>query len=111
MPICSLAAAMRRSFAAISGRRSSKAAGITPGISGITCEAWHQRKRRQSKLGRRLADQHRDGMFILRSLDFDVGALHPGLVELRSGFCHIGLGRRAALEAILGELQLRSRKP
>ena len=84
MPICSFAEAMRRSSAAMSGRRSSKAAGITPGISGITWEAW-SRAAAAVELRRRLADQHRNGMFILRTLHFDVGTLHAGLVELRSG--------------------------
>ena len=54
-----------------------------------------QRKRRQGKLRGRLADQHRNGMLILRALDFDVGALHAGLVELGSGFCQIRLRRGA----------------
>ena len=43
-------------------------------------------------------------MLILRALDFEVGALHPGLVELGSGFCQIRLRRGAPLEAIAGEL-------
>ena len=52
-----------------------------------------------------LADQHCDGVLILRSLNLRIGALHARLVQLGRSLCHIGRERKTPFEAILGELQ------
>ena len=102
MPICWLASAMRRSAAAISGRRSRSSEGSAPGITG----GW-----RSSGAGGtvssagRLADEDGDGVFELGAGDGDVGVLDARGVELGLGLGYVGFRSYAALKAIEGELQ------
>ena len=75
---------MVRSAAAMSGRRSSSVEGTVTGIFGMLPESTMRRDR---EFRGRPADQHRDGVLVLR-------ALHTHIDELRFGVFDLGLGQR-----------------
>ncbi len=101
-PICALAAATRRSAAAMSGRRSSSAEGTPAGTGG---GFGGQRRRRQRQLGRRLADEHRDGVLELRALHADVDGLRLGRLDQRLRQRDVDLGGDPGGIAVLRQLQ------
>ncbi len=102
-PTWALAEAMRRSAEAMSGRRSSSSEGTPTGTDGGAMANFGTR--RDAELGRRLADQHRNGVLELRAADPDVDRLGPGRFELGLGGGDIGLGGGAGIVAVLGDLQ------
>ncbi len=102
MPICSLASAVRRSAAAMSGRRCEQLGGKA-GRDWRRRGAERQRRGRQSERGGRLADEDGDGVFKLRARDGDVGGLDLGVLQLGLGLGEVGLGGDAADEAVVGD--------
>ena len=96
-----LAAATRRSAAAMSGRRCSSSEG----------GRWEWRAIRRERLvgnvegGCGLADEDGDGVFVLRALDAEVDELGARLFELRLGLGDIALGAETTLEPNLGEIE------
>ena len=102
MPICSFASAIRRSTAAISGRRSRSCDGSPTGNHG---RLQVQRIGRQAELCRRFPQQDGDGVFVLRALDPNVRVGYARGIELSLRLGHVGFGRGAALIAGGGEPQ------
>ena len=90
-PIWALAAAIRRSAAAMSGRRSSSVDGSPAGITGTSAAPALGRDR---QLGRRPADQHGDRVLELGAHDADRDRLGPRGFELGAGLRHVGRPRR-----------------
>ena len=83
---------MVRSAAAMSGRRSSSVEGTATGIFGI---AAGEQVRRDREFGRRPADQHGDGVLVLRALHADIDLLRLGGLDLGLGGGHVaGSDRR-----------------
>jgi hypothetical protein len=97
-----LAAAARRSAAAMSGRRCSSTDGTPTGTRG-----WVERhlSRRQAEARGRLADQGGDGVLVERALGGGVGKLGLGRRQLGLGPADIEAGRRAAAVANLGQVE------
>ncbi len=78
----------------MSGRRCKSSDGRTAGTGrGLS---WPKRGRGNRERRRRLADQHGDGMLILRARDTHIGVLHLGRVELGLRLFDIGFRRETA---------------
>ncbi len=101
-PICALAAAIARSAAAISGRRSSSSEGTLAGMSGIAIVEMLGGER---KLRRRLADEYRDRVFELRALHADVDRLRLRALQLRLRLHDIDVRRDTRVIAVARELE------
>src|ERR1700723_4724141 len=64
-----------------------------------------ERRCRKCERRRRLADQHSNGVLVLRSPHHDIGRLHTRGIELSFCLRDIRLGRGAAFEASSSQLQ------
>ena len=103
MPIWALAASVRRSAPAISGRRSSNSEGTPAGMVGSASVSGIGGKRE----GRcRHANESGDGVFKLRAGDAYVDGLGLDALVLGFGLGDVDFGGDSALEAHLGELEI-----
>ena len=97
-----LAAATRRSAAAMSGRRCSSSDGTPVGMAGGSPASGFSAN---VEAGCGLADEHGDGVLVLRALHAEVDELRARLFQLRLRLGDIALGAEAALEPDLGKMQ------
>ena len=103
MPICSLAAAARRSAWAMSGRRSSNCEGTPSGIFGsVKIEG----RRRNAEVGQVVIGESADGVLELRASHTEVDELRADRFKLSLRLRDVYLGGDAAVKAPLREVEL-----
>ena len=102
MPICALAAAARRSAAAMSGRRSSSCEGTPRGTLGREIE----RRGRNAEAGEFEVGDGADGVLKLGAGHADVDELGAHGFKLGAGLGDVGFGGDSAGKAALGQVEL-----
>ncbi len=103
MPICALAAAVRRSAAAMSGRRSSSCEGTPSGTLGSARSSGEGGMLKPDKI---VVGDGADGVLVLRARHAHVDKLRAHGFKLRLRLGHVHLGGHAAGKAALGQVEL-----
>ena len=104
MPIWALAAAVRRSAAAMSGRRWRSCEGTPRGTLGSG--EIHRVAKGNAEVGKFAVGDGADGVLVLGARYADVDELGAHGFKLRVGLCYVHIGGYSAGKTALGEVEL-----